>query len=250
MLVIMQEHQEREKHDVPHNSFCSSFSRIRPKELNNMGYGLSRISPITLDDDAFQMPNNRAKDRAPTLTPRKKKNEANNGSAPTTLTPQQDGNAHSYNTNLLVPCTGSNHPAGRFVPSQPNNTGSSSQETDSLNTTMVYYEKSNRECQDKYTNVQMSHKNTISTGTTTATQTTNQKALQVEGTQTTPPSSPRKPTSTGETQMSPQKMNLADNGTRINWIAIRNLNQPVLQQSKGKKTKKSTIYRTTSRSKK
>ena len=62
MLVIMQEHQER----------IFSFSRIRSEELNDMGYGLSRISPITFNDDAFQMPNNRAKDRAPTSTPRRK----------------------------------------------------------------------------------------------------------------------------------------------------------------------------------
>ena len=48
MLVIMQEHQEREQHNVSHNSFQSSFSRIRSEELNNMGYGLSRISPSLL----------------------------------------------------------------------------------------------------------------------------------------------------------------------------------------------------------
>ena len=76
MLHIMQEHQEREQQDVSHNSFCSSFSRIRSEELNDMGYGLSRISPITFDDDAFQMPNTRARDRAPTSTPRKRKNRS------------------------------------------------------------------------------------------------------------------------------------------------------------------------------
>ena len=134
MLVIMQEHQEREQQDVSHNSFHSSFSRIRSEELNNMGYGLSRISPITFNDDAFQMPNNRAKDGAPTSTPRKRKNEAND--RPTTQTPQQDGNDKSCNAN-----TSSKEPTGRFVPSQPNNTSSSSQVTNSSNTTMVYYEK-------------------------------------------------------------------------------------------------------------
>ena len=56
MMVIMQEHQEREQHDVSHNSFHSSFSRIRSEELNDMGYGLSRISPITFDDNAFWTP--------------------------------------------------------------------------------------------------------------------------------------------------------------------------------------------------
>ena len=87
MMVIMQGHQEREQHDVSHNSFHSSFSRIRSEELNNKGYGLSRISPITFDNDAFQMLCIRAKDRALTSTPRKKKNEANTGSTPTTRTP-------------------------------------------------------------------------------------------------------------------------------------------------------------------
>ena len=100
MLAIMQEHQEREQHKVSHNSFHSSFSRIRSEELNNMGYGLSRINPITFDDDTFQMPNNRAKDRAPTLTPRKKRNEASD--IPTTETSQQHGHNKSHNTNLLI----------------------------------------------------------------------------------------------------------------------------------------------------
>ena len=87
MLVIMQEHQIKEQLDVSHNSFCSSFSRIGSEELNDMGYGLSRISPITFNDDAFQMPNNKAKDRALTSTPRKKKIEANNGSTLITQIP-------------------------------------------------------------------------------------------------------------------------------------------------------------------
>ena len=59
MMVIMQEHQEREQHDVSHNSFHCSFSRIRSEELNDMGFGLNRISPITFNDDTFQTPNNR-----------------------------------------------------------------------------------------------------------------------------------------------------------------------------------------------
>ena len=62
MLVIMQEHQEKEQQNISHDSFHSSFSRIRSEELNNMGYGLSKISPITFDGDAFQMLSNRAQD--------------------------------------------------------------------------------------------------------------------------------------------------------------------------------------------
>ena len=81
-----------------------------------MGYGLSRISPITFDDDAFQMLSNRAQDRAPTSTPRKRRNEVNAGSIPTTQAPQQDGNARSYNADLSVAGNGSNEPSSRFVP--------------------------------------------------------------------------------------------------------------------------------------
>ena len=145
MVVIMQEHQEREQHDVSHNSFHSSFSRIGSEELNDMGYGLSRISPITFNDDAFQTLSNRAKDRALTLTPRKKRNEANTESNPTTQTPQQDGNAKLYNADLSVAGTSSNKPSSRFVPPQPNNTDSSSQEMD--NSKQVYqYTNVTQEC--------------------------------------------------------------------------------------------------------
>ena len=163
MMVIMQEHQEREQHNVSDNSFCSSFSRIRSEELNDMGYGLSGISPITFNDNAFWTLSNRAKDRALTSTPRKKRNEANTGSTPTTQTPHQDGNAKSYNADLSVVGNGSNEPSGRFVPPQPSNTGSSSQEMDNSNTTTVYYKKSNGECQNKFTSIQTSPKNTVST---------------------------------------------------------------------------------------
>ena len=77
MMVIMEEHQEKEQQNISHNSFHSSFSRIRSEDLNDMEYGLSKISPITFDGDAFQTPSNRAQDNAPTLTPRKRRNEVN-----------------------------------------------------------------------------------------------------------------------------------------------------------------------------
>ena len=75
MMIIMEEHQEREQQNISHNIFCSSFSRIRLEELNDMGYGLSKISPITFNGDAFQTPSNRTQDNAPMLTPRKRRNE-------------------------------------------------------------------------------------------------------------------------------------------------------------------------------
>ena len=204
-----------------------------------MGYGLSRISPITFNDDAFQMPNNRVKNRVPTSTPRRKRNEAND--IPTTEAPQQDGNTKSHNTNLLISNAGSNELVSRFVPSQPNNTGSPSQETDSSNTTTVYYyKKSNGGCQDKCVSIQMSPKNTVSTGTATAMQTADQKALQVEGTQTTPPSSPRKPTSMGETQTSPSR---DEPHRQLGQVQLDHRQECQLTSAttgQGKKTKKSS----------
>ena len=203
MMVIMQEHQEREQNDVSHNSFYSSFSRVRSEELNDMGFGLNRISPITFDDDAFRTLNNRAKGRALKSTPRKQRREANTGSTVATQTSHQDADDSSHKKDSSVVDSRPNEPSGRFVPPQPSNTGSSSQGMDSSNT-MVYHEKSNGECQSKCASIQMSPRYIVSTGAATTSQTTNQKALQAEGTQTTPPSSLRKPTSTGETQTSPQ----------------------------------------------
>ena len=76
MLVIMEELQEsQEQHDVSNVSFHSSFSRIRSDELNDIGCGLSRISPISLEGDVFQTLKNKTQDTAPVSTPRKKRNE-------------------------------------------------------------------------------------------------------------------------------------------------------------------------------
>ena len=57
---------DRPQDDSPHNMSNSSFSR-----LNDMGYGLNKISPITFDEEAFQTLNNRTEGRALTSTPRK-----------------------------------------------------------------------------------------------------------------------------------------------------------------------------------
>ena len=175
MVVIMQEHQEKEQQNISHNSFHSSFSRIRSEELNDMGYSLSKISPITFNGDAFQMPSNRAQDGALMLTPRRRRNEVNTESIPPAQVPQQDGNAKPYNAESSVAGNGSNKPSSRFVPPQPNNTGSSPQEMDNLNTTTVYYEKSTGKCQNKSTSIQTSPKHPESRGTTTTIQTTKKR---------------------------------------------------------------------------
>ena len=166
---------------------------------------LSKISPITFDGDAFQMPNNGAQDGAPMLTPRKRRKEVNTESIPPAHAPQQDGNAKPYNAELLIAGNGSNKLSGRFVPPQPNNTGSSSQGMDNSNTTTVYYEKSTGKHQNKSTSIQMSPRHPKSKGTTTATQTRNKRAPQGSGTQTMPPPCPNKSTSTEGTQTSPPK---------------------------------------------
>ena len=83
MLVIMEEQQEnQDQHDISNASFCSSFSRICSDELNHIGYDLNRISPITFEGDVFQTPNNRTQGRALMSTPRKKERESHSESNP------------------------------------------------------------------------------------------------------------------------------------------------------------------------
>ena len=65
MQVIM---QGDNKH--PHINKTGSFSHLRSFELNDMGFSLSKISPITFDVDNPQTPADRGiKSRAPTSTP-------------------------------------------------------------------------------------------------------------------------------------------------------------------------------------
>ena len=130
-----------------------------------MGYGLSKISPITFNGDAFQTPSNRAQDGALMLTLRRRRNEVNTESIPPAQAPQQDGNAKPYNAELSVAAYSSNKASSRFVPPQPNNTGSSPQVMDNSNTTTVYYEKSTGKCQNKSTSIQTSPRHPESRGT-------------------------------------------------------------------------------------
>ena len=64
----------------------------------------------------------------------------------------------------------------------------------------MYYEKSTGRCQNKTMGMQMSPRVTGTTGNTTTTQTANKTT---GGTQTMPPPSPKKSTSTGGMQSSP-----------------------------------------------
>ena len=101
MVVIMQEHQEKEQQNISQNSFHISFSRIRSEELNDMGHGLSKISPINFDGDAFQTPSNRAQDGALMLTPKRRRNEVNTESIPPAQAPQQEGMPNHIIQNYL-----------------------------------------------------------------------------------------------------------------------------------------------------
>ena len=109
----------KKRNNKIYHIIVSTVLSLESEELNNMGYGLSKISPITFDGDAFQMPSNRAQDGALMLTPRRRRNEVNTESIPPAQAPQQDGNAKPYNAELLVAGNGSNKPSGRFVPPQP-----------------------------------------------------------------------------------------------------------------------------------
>ena len=72
MLIIMEECQDGNPHDLPNATMHTSFSWLHSFELNDIGYGLNRISPITFDEDTFQTPDNRIQGRALMSMPRKK----------------------------------------------------------------------------------------------------------------------------------------------------------------------------------
>ena len=69
MHVIM---QSDNKH--PHINKSGSFSRLRSFKLNNMGFSLNKISPITFDVENPQTPADHGiKGRAPTSTPKERR---------------------------------------------------------------------------------------------------------------------------------------------------------------------------------
>ena len=69
MQVIM---QGDNKH--PHINKSGSFSRLRSFELNDMGFSLNKISPITFDVENPQTPvDHGTKSRAPASTPRERR---------------------------------------------------------------------------------------------------------------------------------------------------------------------------------
>ena len=157
---------------------------------------------------------------------------SNTKSIPPAHASQQDGNAKPYNAELLIAGNNSNKPSGRFVPPELNNTGSSSPEMDNSNTTTVYYKKSTGKHQNKSTSIQMLPRHPETRGTTTATQTTNEKASQGSGTQTMPPPSPKKSTSTVRNTNIPSKKSTQAGRPGSHWTAMRKVSWPTQHQVK------------------
>ena len=245
----LQENQEQ--HDVSNVSFCSSFSRIRSDELNDMGYGLSRISPITLEGDVFQTLKNKTQDTALMSTLRKKRSELINKTFPVNQVPRQheQPRSKSYDAKLSITGDGQAEQLGRFIPPCPTNADNfaagSSEDSQNLNQTTVFNGKSTGTDQPRNTCMQTSPGKPTTTGITRVTQTAPKKVSQTGGTQTTPPPSTRRSTLTGETQTTPLQNNVEDHGVQgqpdCNHISEDLLaHNTASNPGKGKKNKKST----------
>ena len=210
MLVIMEELQEnQEQHDISSASFHSSFSRIRSDGLSDMGYGLSKISPITFERDVFQTPKNQTQDTPLPSTPRKKRNEIINKTFPVNqvLRQQEQPRSKSYDAELSVTDEGAAKLFGRFIPPCPTNADNfaagSSEDSQNFNQTTVFNGKSTGTDQPRNTGMQTSPSEPVPAGITGVMHSSPRKVSQTGGTQTIPPLSPKRSTSTGETQTTP-----------------------------------------------
>ena len=125
MQVIM---QGDNKH--PHINKSGSFSHLRSFELNNMGFSLNKISPITFNVENPQTPADCGiKSRAPTSTPQERQapqthNEAANLNE---AHHEPSGNA-SYNPDESIT---NKHVQGRFVPPKADNMAAQPQQQSS-----------------------------------------------------------------------------------------------------------------------
>ena len=190
MLVIMDELWENQEQDEVSNvSFHSSFSRIHSDELNNMGYGLNRISPITFEGDVFQTPNNRTQRRVLTSTPRKKMNETQgppvNKMFLANQVPRWDEQlrSKSYDAEMSIRYIGTAEPFGRYIPPHQTNADNfasgSSEDLQHFNQTTVFNGQINKTIgagQPRNTGIQMSPGELASTGITGAMQTLPKKS--------------------------------------------------------------------------
>ena len=123
MQVIM---QGDNKH--PHANKSGSFSCLRSFELNNMGFSLSKISPITFDVDNPQTPADRGiKSRAPTSTPRERWTPQPHSEAADLNEAHHEPSGNAlYNPDESI--TNKNI-QGRFVPPKTDNTATQPQQS-------------------------------------------------------------------------------------------------------------------------
>ena len=121
MQVIM---QGDNKH--PHINKSGSFSRLRSFELNDMGFSLNKISPITFNVENPQTPADHGiKGRAPTSTPRERRapqstqqEQAHNEVADLNEAHHKPQGNASYNPDESIT---NKHVQGRFVPPKVGN---------------------------------------------------------------------------------------------------------------------------------
>ena len=118
MQVIM---QGDNKH--PHINKSGSFSQLRSFKLNEMGFSLNKISPITFDIKNPQTPADRGiKSRALTSTPRERgAPQTYNGAADLNEAHHKPRGNASYNPDESIT---NKHVQGRFVPPKVGNTSS------------------------------------------------------------------------------------------------------------------------------
>ena len=114
MQVIM---QGDNKH--PHIN-SGSFSRLRSFELNDMGFSLNKISPITFDMENPQTPVDRGiKNRAPTSTPQERRApQAHNEAANLNEAHHEPSSNASYNPDESIT---NKNVQGRFIPPEIDN---------------------------------------------------------------------------------------------------------------------------------
>ena len=121
MQVIM---QSDNKH--PHINKSGSFSRLRSFELNDMGFSLNKISPITFDVENPQTPaDHGTKGRALTSTPRERRvswitqqGQTHDGAANLNEAHHEPQGNASYNPDVSIT---NKHVQGRFIPPKVGN---------------------------------------------------------------------------------------------------------------------------------
>ena len=172
---------------TPYHSDMEGTERIK-----DMGYGLSRISPITLKADVFQTPNNQTQDRAPTSTPRKKRNDTVNKTFPGNQVPRQEEQprSKSYNAEMSITGVDTAETFGRSIPPHPTNTDNfaagSSEDSQNFNQMTVFNGKTSGTSQPRNTDIQTSPSEPAPLRITGVMQTSPKKVSQTGGTQTHP----------------------------------------------------------------